>query len=329
MIDSNKLTVVMYHYVRDLKNSRYPEIKGLDINLFQEQILFLIKNYNIVRIEDVIAASQGIQTLPPHAVLLTFDDAYSDHFVNVFPILKNHNLQGSFYAPVKAITEHEVLDVNKIHFILASTPQDKMGNLLNEIRHLLSVYQEQFELQSFENYFRKLAKSNRFDTAEVIFIKRLLQVELPEKLRKIMTSKLFENIVGLEESVFSRELYMSLDQIKCMINSGMHVGIHGYDHYWLGSLCKEKQQFEIKKSVEFLNVIGGDVNNWTICYPYGSYNQDTIDIVKSNGCKLGLTTDVSIASIVPSMGDSVYKLPRLDTNDLPKNANNLPNKWYV
>jgi peptidoglycan/xylan/chitin deacetylase (PgdA/CDA1 family) len=45
-------------------------------------------NYNIVRIEDVIAASQGIQTLPPHAVLLTFDDAYSDHFVNVFPILK-------------------------------------------------------------------------------------------------------------------------------------------------------------------------------------------------------------------------------------------------
>jgi len=187
MIDTSKLTVVMYHYVRDLKNSRYPEIKGLDINLFKEQISFLKKNYNIVRIEDVIAASQGIQTLPPHAVLLTFDDAYSDHFVNVFPILKNHNLQGSFYAPVKAITEHEVLDVNKIHFILASTPQDKMGNLLNEIRHLLSVYQEQFELQSFENYFRKLAKSNRFDTAEVIFIKRLLQVELPEKLRKIMT----------------------------------------------------------------------------------------------------------------------------------------------
>ena len=26
----SKLNVVMYHYVRDLKNSRYPDIKGMD-----------------------------------------------------------------------------------------------------------------------------------------------------------------------------------------------------------------------------------------------------------------------------------------------------------
>ena len=34
----NNLTIVMYHYVRDLKNSRYPDIKGLDVSLFKEQI---------------------------------------------------------------------------------------------------------------------------------------------------------------------------------------------------------------------------------------------------------------------------------------------------
>jgi len=55
----SKLTVVMYHYVRDLKNSRYPEIKGLDVNLFREQIDFLGKNYHFVRIEDVINHYMG------------------------------------------------------------------------------------------------------------------------------------------------------------------------------------------------------------------------------------------------------------------------------
>lgn len=35
-----KLRIAMYHYVRDLKYSRYPEIKGLDYKLFKEQIDF-------------------------------------------------------------------------------------------------------------------------------------------------------------------------------------------------------------------------------------------------------------------------------------------------
>ena len=37
---NDEVTVVMYHYVRDLKNSRYPNIKGLDIEKFKKQIKF-------------------------------------------------------------------------------------------------------------------------------------------------------------------------------------------------------------------------------------------------------------------------------------------------
>ena len=43
----NNLTIVMYHYVRDLKNSRFPGIKGLELDLFKEQIEYLHKHYNI------------------------------------------------------------------------------------------------------------------------------------------------------------------------------------------------------------------------------------------------------------------------------------------
>ena len=44
----NTLTVVMYHYVRDLKNSKYPALKGLDVQLFEEQILYLKKYYHVI-----------------------------------------------------------------------------------------------------------------------------------------------------------------------------------------------------------------------------------------------------------------------------------------
>lgn len=51
-----KLYIIMYHYVRDLKNSRYPNIKGLDYELFKQQIAFLKEHFTIVAMEDVIEA---------------------------------------------------------------------------------------------------------------------------------------------------------------------------------------------------------------------------------------------------------------------------------
>lgn len=323
----NHLTIVMYHYVRDLKYSRYPNIKGLDVNLFYEQISFLKKHYCFVTVEQVIDAYYNGISLPKHAVLLTFDDAYADHFTNVFPILRREGIRGAFYLPVKAVTEHSVLDVNKIHFILASTADKKMPALLNELEILLDRYREEYNLLSFGAYFSELAVANRFDNREVIFIKRLLQVKLDERLRKIMTDILFQKTVGVDEGVFSRELYMSMDQIKCMIDCGMHIGSHGYDHYWLGELSKEKQAYEIKKSIEFIDQMGGDINNWTICYPYGNYNTDTIELLKENGCKLGFTTQVELA-LPNKNGDNAFQLSRLDTNDLPKSAVAEPNFWY-
>lgn len=328
MNSSKKFTVVMYHYVRDLKNSRYPGIKGCDIELFKEQILFLKKHYRFVTVEEVLNAYYSNGKLPDKAVLLTFDDAYKDHFEYAFPILEHEKVQGAFFPPVKAITEHTVLDVNKIHFILASTPVDKFQNLLNEIKYQLDYYRDEYQLNSFEYYFEKLAIANRFDPKEVIFVKRLLQVELEEELRKKITDNVFVKVVGIDESAFSRELYMSIDQIKCMVDCGMHIGSHGYDHYWLSSLPKEKQEFEIAKSIEFIDMVGGDSKNWTICYPYGDYNDETIALLKKHGCKMGFTTDVEVADISDKANDSIFKLPRLDTNDLPKDHLADVNEWY-
>ena len=57
-------------------------------------------------------------------------------------------------------------------------------------------------------------------------------------------------------------------------------------------------------------------------------NQDTIDLLKQHGCKMGLCTKVDVATLGSDMQDSIFKLPRLDVNDLPKDANAEPNKWY-
>lgn len=320
---NSKVTIVMYHYVRDLKYSRYPEIKGLDVNLFKKQLDYLEKHYNFITMEKLILAIDTNQPLPEKSVLLTFDDAYNDHFDIVFPILDQKGIQGSFFPPVKAITEHVVLDVNKIHFILASVIDKK--KIIIKIYQLLDKYRKEYNLNPNEHYFEKLAHSNRFDPKEVIFIKRLLQTELEEDLRKIICNELFEEFIGISEEAFSRELYMSVDQIKCMKRKGMHIGAHGYDHYWLGHQTAQKQNEEIVKSKKFIEHIGGDLKYATLCYPYGNYNQDTIDTLQEHDFKAGFTTVVDIADYSKY---GRFELPRLDTNDFPKTANSEKNEWY-
>ena len=307
----SKCSIIMYHYVRELPYTRYPDIKGLRTSLFKEQLAYMSKHYTFVRAQDIIDAVWHGGELPENAAWLTFDDAYSDHYTNVFPVLDEMGIEGAFFPPVKAITRHEVLDVNKIHFILASG-QD-INSLINDVYHLLDENREEYGLESNEHYYAKLAKANRFDPAEVIFLKRLLQVELPETLRNKMTDTLFKKYVSDNEESFSRELYMNEDQMRCMLRHGMHIGSHGYDHYWLDSLSPEKQEQEIDESLKFMERIGVDTNNWTIAYPYGACNDSLIEILKKKGCKLGMTTKVGMAEVSK---ENAFTLERLDTNDI-------------
>lgn len=49
-----KLYIAMYHYTRDLKHSRYPEIKGMDSSLFRKQIEFIKESFHVMTMEQVI-----------------------------------------------------------------------------------------------------------------------------------------------------------------------------------------------------------------------------------------------------------------------------------
>ena len=81
------LTIVMYHYVRDLARSRYPGLKALTVDAFDGQLDYITRHYRVCSVRDVVAATRGEHRLPPNACLLTFDDGFLDHFTTVLPRL--------------------------------------------------------------------------------------------------------------------------------------------------------------------------------------------------------------------------------------------------
>lgn len=319
---AGRVTIVMYHYVRDLARSRYPRIKGLDAKEFSGQLDYVLRHYEVVRMEDVLAAAAGEAELPERALLLTFDDGYAEHFDLVFPLLDRLGLQGSFFAPASAVLDGKVLDVNKIHFTLASEPD--VGRLVRAMEERLDRLRADHELPSLEELRARYAHPGRFDPADVIYIKRVLQRGLPEEVRARVTDELFAEFVSADEAAFAAELYVSEEQLKCMRRHGMFLGSHSYDHVWLDSLTAEEQERQIARSLDFLARVGADTTRWVMCYPYGGYDASLLAVLERHGCAAGLTTEVAIADLARPL-----ELARLDTNDLPKTLDAAPHEWTL
>lgn len=313
----NQLYVTMYHYTRDLKHSRYPEIRGMDYMLFRQQIGYVKEHFNVVTMEQVMDAILSGGDLPDRAMLLTFDDGYIDNYTFAFPVLEEYNVQGSFFIPGKTFATHQLLDVNKIHYVLASADLKK---LVVDVKKEMDYYRgQEYSYPSTEELFNQYAIENRFDCKETIFVKRMLQTVLPERLRNIISSNLFEKYVGCSEEQLAYELYMTEDQIRIMKRHGMFIGVHGYDHYWLGNLKEEQMKNDISMALDALDEFI-DKKKWVMNYPYGNYNSSVVDYIRNQGASLGFTTEVRVAQIDK---DNPLLLPRLDCNDFPPKSENF------
>jgi peptidoglycan/xylan/chitin deacetylase (PgdA/CDA1 family) len=294
----------MYHYVRDLARSRFPRIKGLTVERFRHQLDYIRRFYRVIRMEDLIAACRGEAELPPNALLLTFDDGFSDHHNTVFPILKDAGMQGSFFPCTQPLDEGRVLSVHKIHFVLASVPDP--DRLLDELLGLLR--RESSSLGAVDDLaaLHPDYATHRYDHTAITTFKRLLQRDLPLELRERLVDHFFSAYVTDDEQAFARELYASVEQLRRMKAGGMYVGCHGHAHVWLNELTREQLEEDLARSLAAFAAAGLPLDQWVMCYPYGGYTPRLDPVIDRDGA---------------------LALPRLDTNDLPQEPTQEPNRW--
>jgi len=314
------LTIIVYHYVRDLENTRYPLIKGLSISKFKGQLDYIQKHYQVVTADEVADFYLNRKPLPSNPCLLTFDDGLIDHFTNVFPILNERGISGIFFPVAKSILEKCVLDVHKIHFILASVGDYKLPNLLNRIFSLIDNYRNSFKIPSRQKLLIQYQKSSQYkwDRPEISFVKGILQYGLSElindDIRKKIMDILFQEYVEIPENILAQELYMNIQQLKTMVKNEMTIGGHSYSHPWLDKMAETAVRQEIKQMIDFLKKVYPPLpSRLFFVPPYNSKNNNFLKILREFGFEIGFTNDIGLATL----NDNSLLLPRLDTNHLP------------
>ena len=204
---NNELTIVTYHYVRELEKTSYPSIKGLHLEKFKKQLEYFQRVYTFISIQDIFNNLNYNEAIPANALLLTFDDGYTDHFINVFPILNKLGIKGCFFPSAKPVQENKVLSVNKIQFILAS--MKSVDDLLKNIYDSLDNNRHLYDLKSNDYYFNLLTRDlYGFDGKKITFIKRILQKELERKTLDLFIkgTALEKRSLVLQEKLFDKSL---------------------------------------------------------------------------------------------------------------------------
>ena len=95
------LAILTYHRVNDpfARPDLLPGLLSATPAAFAEQIEDLAHHYRPVSMAEVLESIDDPRRLPPRAVHVTFDDAYTDFATHAWPILRARNVPATLFVP--------------------------------------------------------------------------------------------------------------------------------------------------------------------------------------------------------------------------------------
>lgn len=87
------LRVLTYHRIRPDAN----DLRSISPQLFRRHLEILKANWNVISLDEVLAAARGEKPLPERSVLITFDDGYADLYRYAFPLLQEFGFKAVIF----------------------------------------------------------------------------------------------------------------------------------------------------------------------------------------------------------------------------------------
>ncbi len=305
--ESPKLTVVMFHYIRDYSRTPFPRIKGMAIEDFTLLLRKLKDIYEMASLEAALSFISGDYSPSRDLCLLTFDDGLKDHY-HITPLLAENKVAGLFFVTTKCIEQGHVASVHKNHFLMAKL--DFPDYKKSFIDRLMSLNRELDMTVSSE----EARKTYRWDSPEVAEFKYFLNFRVPSDLCRRVIDELFEAVFGPEED-FARDLYLSWDEVRAMQEEGMVIGGHTHNHLALSSLDYAVQEKDLRTCHDLLKSRLSPQALWPFSYAYGkrnSFNSDSVRILKDIGFCCSFATEVGINSV----NTDRFCIGRIDPKDV-------------
>jgi len=177
-----------------------------------------------------------------NAVVITVDDGYKDFYDNAYPTLKRLKLPATIFVSTKNVNTTNMFWWDKIEEVSTS----------KNIKMFLAD-QQSFGLNDIFDYLKTK----------------------DEKYREEYANKLMKDNGIMEKN----RIYLSWDELREIAKNNISIGGHTVNHPFLEKLTYKQQMKEIKDNRDKLNK-NLKIKVDTFGYPYGSFNEESIKILK-------------------------------------------------
>jgi peptidoglycan/xylan/chitin deacetylase (PgdA/CDA1 family) len=268
------LRVLTYHRVDELGAHPWldPELISATPEGFEDQVRFLASHYQVLSVSDVIEVfeSGNSRLLPAHALLVTFDDAYSDFEEHAWPILKHYGIPATLFVPT------------------AYPDQPERTFWWDDLYQAIQTISQKAHLNT---PIGSLSMSNtyRIKTYGQLrsYLKTLKHTEAIAKVKQLC------NEVGIQPANNS---ILGWESLRKLTSEGLALGAHTRTHALMNRISLEDVREEAIGSLRDLERETG-LALPIFAYPSGEVSSEVIKVLEREGFVLGFAMKRGINNI--------------------------------
>jgi len=286
---------IMFHHFHD--DGIHTKTQGsIDKDDFYKMINFIGRN-NILD-ADIFFEKLKNKKLKETEVCITFDDALKCQIDIALPVLEELKIKSFFFVYTSVFEEKpdnlEIFryfrvnyfkDINEFYNSFYKVLDKDLKNFFDENNDKIRYTKDKHPFYSIEDIKFRLVRDN--------FLNKT-------KYEEIMFLMIKEKNFNYKETY--KKLFFQKDDLKKLDNLGHLVGLHSHNHpTLLEKLNYDEQKNEYEKCLSSISNILDKTKNEIkyMSHPCGSYNNETLEILKELGVELGFK---QIMTIEPEKG---------------------------
>jgi peptidoglycan/xylan/chitin deacetylase (PgdA/CDA1 family) len=219
--------ILMYHSVMEDPDREEDSLGGIihSREAFQAQMEMLAKKFRPVPLEQFGRFIKGEGELPQRAVVVTFDDGYTDNYETAMPILDRVGIPATFYVTVDCVENRRLPWPSRLRFSFRTTVKKSWSDESGTVWNLESDEGRE------QAYLKTCDRVCQLSGAALENVVRSIEEELDAKLPDDRG-----------------RLMMTWEQVRALSRNGHMVGSHTMTHPNLAFLSVEEARFELVQS---------------------------------------------------------------------------------
>jgi peptidoglycan/xylan/chitin deacetylase (PgdA/CDA1 family) len=294
------LGIIFHHFV----GQGHPRIQGaLSADEF-ERFLDRVGAQAILHPEDWMQARIAGE-LRPGQVCLTFDDALRSQVDVALPVLHRRGLKAFFFV-YSSIFEGRCEPFEVYRYFKNLAYRDMDAFYREFYAELFSSHSEvsitgQLAAPDAKGYLAQYSFYTDEDRRFRYIRDRILsEADYQDVMARLMARR------GMTPEGLAAGVWIDDEALARLVEDGHTIGLHSHTHPTnMGVLSRDVQRWEYDRNVAHLERVLGR-RPVVMAHPSGSYNDDTLDILRDLGVLVGFRSDDRVGS------GSLLELPRLD-----------------